>query len=271
MDLQLTTTTKNNGQIPQIKINPDTFKIELDGPIRIFSNDPIFGKVTPFIDHNILGCRDLFTDWIKKQMGDNSSNYASIIEKEVNDSLTRNYPIELPIPKYDMSVSLFTTGGIKIKENGIMLPLQGTVFKTGSPTVFQCANISDNIDYNDQNNTIQAILGECSILSLVKTIVDKNITREIPGTALGTLTIGLVDSSSSQVIFNDGNIILSGKMSIAGTAIGMPFSVTAKYTAEITLDKKGQISNENFFIENQQKRFISRILENEFKYITPEI
>ena len=145
---QLSTVTKDNGQIPSIAISKTICSVNSNLDITI--HDSVLKILEPIIDNNIFGLKN----WLigKIQGAVTNGSLMQQLSAAGNKELARVYPTQIPIDEFGISVSTYTTGGIKVWSTGIEVPLEGFTFPTATG-YNKYATCGAMIDLVDRKNT----------------------------------------------------------------------------------------------------------------------
>jgi hypothetical protein len=142
INVKLTTkfdkTQKDQGDIPMLTFSEAA--VQVDKHIELTSKAFIFKDVLNMITNNWFGLRDKVANTLNAALSLPASYTA--FNKFLNDSLMKNYPTYVEIPDQGIRVSIYTSGGIKIYDKGIYLPLEGFFYDTtaGYDGTYECGD-----------------------------------------------------------------------------------------------------------------------------------
>jgi len=151
---------KDQGDIPQLTFSDA--KAQLDKHIEIESRAFIFKDILAMITNNWFGLRDTMIKTLDTALS-NPTSYTQF-NKYINDALVTGYPTYYEIPEQRIRVSTYTSGGIKVHDKGLYLPLEGFFYDvdTGYNGTYQCGDLPDVINYDDETHDAVLVIGECA-------------------------------------------------------------------------------------------------------------
>jgi hypothetical protein len=153
-------TLKDQGDIPMLTFSDATAKVEPH--IELTSKAFIFKDVLNMITNNWFGLRDKVVKTLDTALS-LPANWTDF-NKFLNDALMKDYPTYVEIPNQSIRVSTYTSGGIKIHDKGIYLPLEGFFYDTivGYNGTYQCGDLPNVINYDDETHDGVLVVGECA-------------------------------------------------------------------------------------------------------------
>jgi hypothetical protein len=217
---QLSTVTKDKGQIPSVAIVNTACSVNSN--LNITIHDSVLKILEPIIDNNIFGLKTFLIAQIHAAVTNGA--LMQKLSAAGNTELARVYPTQIPINEVGVSVSTYTTGGIKVYSTGIEVPLEGFTFPTatGYNKYATCAAMADLVDRKNPTLDANVVLGDCLVKSALMALADTGVSQKIPVNkyGLGDIDVGFAKWDKNGVDFHADDLILNSALKIDATVAG---------------------------------------------------
>jgi hypothetical protein len=214
---QLSTVPKDKGQIPSFALVNTACSVNSN--LKITINGSALKILEPFINQNVFGMKDWLIGKIQSAVTDGA--LMQKLSALGNAELSRVYPTQIPINAFGVSVSTYTTGGIKVYSTGIEVPLEGFTFPTatGYNKYATCIAMADLVDRKTPGLDANVVLGDCLVKSAVRALADTGVSQKIPVNKYGItdIDVGFAKWDKNDVTFHADNLILNSRLKIETT------------------------------------------------------